>query len=196
MIIVIDGYNVLKQIAPAELVSERERNQFIAVLGRYAKRKKHKLVVVFDGGPYEWAHKEPVHGVCVVYSGIHESADEYIVHYLEERKTRDILLISSDHELCLRASEFAIPSLGSGDFYTLVQEALRKKDEQRAMQQKEKAVKITQAKNAELDALMIEASQHVPIKREDLTSADKQQVRPSYRVSKKERKLLAKLKKL
>src|SRR5690349_18507069 len=124
MIIVVDGYNLIKNVIPGREVNEPERRKFLALFGAYAQRKKHSLVVVFDGGPYEWVHKENVLGVQVMYSGTRETADEVIVKYLYVQRTKELLLVSSDHEICVAASRLEIPSIGSLDFYGLMKEAL------------------------------------------------------------------------
>ncbi len=192
MIIVIDGYNILRSFIHTPYISDHDRDQFLALLKQYTQRKKHKIIVVFDGGPYEWTHKEKQHGIQVVYSGRHETADDYIVHYLEQHQSSDLLLVSSDRELNVVASQYATPSIGSFTFYKLVQEALESRGEQ--VKATGKALKISEKEMPELDVLMQEASEQVPIKEEDTESAVKKEVRA--KLSKKDRKLMAKLKKL
>src|SRR5690349_924443 len=100
MIIVLDAYNLLRAIPPyKKTISQKERAQFIAQLSAYARSKGHKVIIVFDGGPHEWPFKENMKFVQVVYSGMHESADEYIKEYIEIHKAKDLLLVSSDTEL-------------------------------------------------------------------------------------------------
>lgn len=194
MIIVIDGYNVLKQLISRD-VTDAERKQFIAQLGKYARYKKHKIILVFDGGPYEWPHKERISGIKVIYSGIHESADDYIMRYLDDHRSRDLLLVSSDHELNVWSSRLEIPSMDSSDFYGLLQEALRVDvSDQEALGGE--VVKITD-QESELDEIMQEASKVVPIKAEDVVASVKHdRSSPARKQSKKDRKLMKKLKKL
>src|SRR5437016_701581 len=113
MIIVIDGYNLLRTVPPyKKTITDTERKQFIAQLGRYGRAKGHKIVVVFDGGPYEWPIKEKQsNNVLLIYSGIHESADDCIRHYLEMHRTQDIVLVTSDRELNNYAAQFSITSI-------------------------------------------------------------------------------------
>src|SRR5579863_9041291 len=100
MIIVVDAYNLLRSVPPyKKTITDRERVAFIAQLSAYGRRKGHKIVIVFDGGPYEWPHKENGKTVQIVYSGIHESADDYIKEYVDAHKAKDLLLVSSDSEL-------------------------------------------------------------------------------------------------
>src|SRR5437870_4731380 len=97
MIIIVDAYNLLHAISSSKkAMTDKERAKFITLLGSYGKAKGHKMVIVFDGGPYEWPFKENTKRVCVVYSGMHESADDYIKQYLQEHRAKDLLLVSSD----------------------------------------------------------------------------------------------------
>ncbi len=193
MIIVIDAYNMLRSIPPhGRKVTESERKQFLNQLARYAQQKGHKIVVVFDAGPYEWPYKERHKGVYTVYSGVHKSADDYIKEYLKTCKTRDILLVSSDHELTMWAEKLDIPSIGAFHFYQLVQEV-----DKSGVQVKRggEIVKMTEHESDDVDTLMREASNVVPIKSDDLL-VSKQPSTKKKRPTKKERLLLKKLKKL
>ena len=191
MIIIIDGYNLIRQLlSTSGDITEKERRQFLKVLGVYVERKKHKLIVVFDGGPYDWAHKERVSGMQVVYSGRHDTADDYIMDYIGEHKTKDIFLVSSDHELALFASEQGIPSIASPDFFILVQRVIK----QPIIEDASYVVALSNESN-DLDTIMLEGSQTVPIKEEDLKPFGVRQ-RPPKRASKLDRKLYQKLKKL
>ncbi len=196
MIIIIDGYNLLKQRFFAQEISEKQRNAFIAQVGIYAKRKAHKIVVVFDGGPYEWANKERMSGVYVVYSGTNETADEYIKRYLDQHRAQDLLLVSSDRELNVHASHLDIPSIGSHDFYQLLLEAVREKKGE-IVAPEGTIKKLHESESEELDALMEQASEKVPLKAEDmLVQKEVKITKGRHKLSKKERKLLKKLKKL
>ena len=190
MILVIDGYNLLKHIDPYREVSEHERTVFLHMLKRYARRKKHKLVVVFDGGPFEWPHRETVGGATVIYSGRRETADEVIMHYVKDHKAKDLLLVSSDHELNLFASKHGIVSIGSDDFYRLVQDALEKSGTQ-----DEDASVTFDEHETDIDAVMEQASKIVPRKQEDMEPS-RISGPAVHRPSKKDRLLLKKLKKL
>ena len=47
--LIIDGYNLLGVRGPIRADMEHERTQLIHELGRYATRKRHQLMVIFDG---------------------------------------------------------------------------------------------------------------------------------------------------
>lgn len=197
MIIVIDGYNVLKtMLANSSLVTEKERNAFIRQLQIYGFLKKHKIVVVFDGGPHQWVHKEQVGKIVLIYSGINETADDVIKAYLKDRKTKDILLVSADRELNAWASHFKIPSINGDDFYGLVREALHQKNSiQTPHKTASVLVKLTEQENEALDALMEEESMKVKMKDEDLYIFTNQE-NDNHTLKKHERILRRKLYKL
>lgn len=195
MILLIDGYNVLKQISSSSLVSEKERNNFIKQLGCYAKIRQHKIVIIFDGGPYDRSSKEKVLGVYVIYSGALESADDYIKRYIDDHRSQDLLLISSDRELRNFASRFSIESLPSKKFYEIVQSFLQKKQFDFSKKQTV-FIKTTEKEDAELDAIMLEGSKVVPYKVEDFLNEHKRKKSKAHEPSKKERKKMKKIKKL
>lgn len=195
MIILIDAYNMLKQIITRREVAQHERTWFLSLMGRYSNKKKHHMVVVFDAGPYEWLHKERVHGVQVVYSGLHETADDYIKQYIRGHTEADLLLVSDDRDLNHYAARFSMPSISPRDFYILVQEALHAPVADR-LQSEQVATKIIDESHADVDLLMQEASCMVPTKRADEPDITHTGLADGRKLSKEERKLLQKLKKL
>ena len=194
MLLLIDAYNVLKRVTPSVIVDERERSRFVEQLGRYAKKKQHKIVLVFDGGFSGRATQERLFGIYVVYSGFEQTADDYIQEYLKKHKALDILLISSDRELRRSASQLNIESMPSHDFYERLQHALRFDDEK--MVREAPATKTAEGKDAELDAVMREGSKIVHHKVDDMVNKRGSRKRKAHRLSKKERKKMKKIKKL
>jgi len=196
MIIVVDGYNVLKQVLPSRQITEPERKAFIAQLGKYGRIKHHEIVLVFDGGPSDWVFKERIGGVLVVYPGPSNTADDYIKQYLAKRRTDDMMLISNDRELTQRASQLSISSLDAIYFYKLVQGTL-----QEALPEQKipggGLVKLIEEENPEVDELMKNASKRIATKREDLAPAEiSSRKSVAHKMSKEERKVQKKLKKL
>jgi predicted RNA-binding protein with PIN domain len=196
MIIVVDAYNLLRSVPPyKKTITDRERMQFIARLSAYGRRKGHKVVIVFDGGPHEWPFKEHMKTVTIVYSGIHESADDYIKEYIEAHHMKDLLLVSSDSELNRCADRLNIPSIDSSTFAHLVYQELSTK--QVALHTQDDVVKLHEGGTVDIDALMMEASKVVPQKSEDvIAETPKRHHVKQHDVSKQERALLKKLKKL
>lgn len=195
MIIVIDAYNVLKQVLAKQEVSDKERNTFIGQIGRYSKKKQHKAIVVFDGGPYEWVHKEKMNGLIIMYSGVHESADDVIKHYIEDHYTKELLLVSTDREINAVAARFDVPSINSKDFFALVRHALHE-EPQMDKEFHGNMVKISQDDDQVIDELMREASDFVPIKEEDVVMEVYSRMRSAHAEGKGNKKLLRVLKKL
>ncbi len=191
MIIIVDGYNVLKQFSSKLEINEQERRAFATKLGRYAKRKDHKVILVFDGGSSGRPSKEKIHGVELVYSGFKQTADEFIIEYIEMRKKGRMLLVSSDYELCLAAQDLQVTSINAMDFYPLLAE----KDEESIKKKVgNKLVKTSKTEHPELDALMQQASMRIPKKEED--REDKKMVQKMQKLSKEEKRLMQKVKKL
>jgi predicted RNA-binding protein with PIN domain len=195
MIIVVDAYNLLRAVPPyKKTITDQERARFIAQLGAYGRRKGHKVVIVFDGGPHEWPFRENMKTVQVVYSGIHESADDYIKEYIDAHRAKDLLLVSSDSELNRFAAQLNIPSIDSLSFNQLVHEAFRTTE---SMHKKtDVVVKLAHDNVVDIDALMLEASKTVPVKSEDFAPTDKERSVKKAQLGKDERALLKKLNKL
>ena len=98
MIIIIDGYNLLNLIHGPN-VSEMQRSACINLLGRYIKKRQHKMIIVFDAGPCIYPMQEKQHGVTVIYSGSYQSADDSIIKFVQENHQKELLVISADREL-------------------------------------------------------------------------------------------------
>ncbi len=196
VIIIIDGYNLLKQVMPDEDIGEGQRERFIKQLSEYAHKKKHHVVLVFDGGSYVRPTKEIKGDVQIIYSGYHESADDYIYRYVEKHKSYDMLLISSDRELRKKvAACAAVEAVHPEEFYRLFLQKLCCTPEQVRVNKKSKSLKTSQEENAEVDALMAEFSTLKPMPKSEVSVHEFREKRP-HRKSKKERKLLTKIKKL
>jgi len=98
--LIIDGYNLLGVRGPICADMEHERTQLIHELGRYAQRKHHQLIVVFDG----WKSGDPVEGqesmsgITVIFSKLGERADQVIQRLCVEHGSTTVV-ISSDREI-------------------------------------------------------------------------------------------------
>ena len=196
MIIIIDAYNLLRAVPPyKKTITDKERAQFISRLGAYGRRKGHKIVIVFDGGQHEWPFKEHMKTVTVVYSGIHETADDYIKEYVQAHRAKDLLLVSSDAELNSFAAHVKIPSIDASSFNQLVYEALRGK-EVAAHKNGDVVVKLADDNQRDIDELMLQASKSVPEKSEDVVSKKNRSGTKKAQLGKAERALLKKLNKL
>lgn len=189
MHIIIDGYNVLKQMLTDEQIGLPQRRAFINMLGRYAVQKNHSITVVFDGGPNTWPTQEKDHGVTVIYSGTKQTADDIIKKLLSAKKY-GILLVSSDNELKAAMARAQGASINADEFYALVKNELMQKNEKSAT---DILIKTTTDSESWLDDLM--RSDMSNMYKYDEPEED-QRESPSQRLSKKERAYVQKIKKL
>ena len=162
MIVIIDGYNVLKMTHPALQVSERERTAFITSLARYGAITQHTILLVFDGGNSMWPETELYKTVSVVYSGYRSSADYVIKDLLERHSKKEVVLITTDRELNKYAEQFAIPSIESIDFYRFMHDRLTAVPDKREHKNIAPVQKRSgHVSSKELDAMMVEGCQKV-----------------------------------
>lgn len=190
MIIVIDGYNILKYNAGQLYVSEERRRHFVRRCARYGHFKNNSIVIVFDGGDSQWQSSYKDHDALVIYAGHGKSADDAIKRYMSKQRADNLLLISSDNELAYWASERHIASMGAPDFLQILSTySIKQADHSTSAS----IIKTTQDSSPELDALMQEAALMNVSKPEDNpTIRDKN----ADKLSKSERQLYKKLKKL
>ena len=189
MIIIVDAYNVLKQVQQ-KLISERERCAFINLLKKYGRNKGHQVVVVFDGGPCTWPSKEVVGCVTVVYSGAQMSADDYIRRYIKEHCNKELLLVTNDRELRKNGMRYEVDAIDSLDFYRNIN------SEYAAPKEKvvdARLIKLTENVVEEVDILMQELGKMPPKKEEEKVT---RHIKSGFTPSKKERKIIKKIKKL
>ncbi len=156
MIVVVDAYNILKQVMPTLHITDRQRERFLSMVGAYATIKKLILVVVFDGGPHQWPHKEKRGGVEIIYSGTRQTADEYIRTYIQGNKEKELLLVTSDRALCSWAVMHRVESVDAVPFYTTLKMATQKKEDRVVQKESDVPVKTSQNTVAELDELMMQ----------------------------------------
>lgn len=192
MKLIIDGYNLIKNIEPHEHISENRRLEFINRLIRYARKKNIKIVIVFDGGDFSFPSTEKADKlVKVYYSGYKETADEVIKDYIDKHKEKGFMLVSTDNELRSYAKLHGIESLSSADFNKILSEA--EGTSVNVLKSNDTLHKTTSQENPELDILMEEASKKIIKKQEDV---EKGRESSGFKLSKKERQKKQKLKKL
>ena len=190
MHIVIDGYNILKQALHQGNISESQRRAFINLLGKYAIKKNHKIMIVFDGGQGSWPFQEKDHGVSVLYSGTTYTADDCIKKYAQERKF-NCLIVTSDNEIKQWAQAHNIITIEALEFYSLVREQMQVKPMPTIAHE---LIKTSLHNNALIDELMYQYTKQVPYKEE---ANESQNRTPTARaLTKKEREYLKKIKKL
>ena len=130
MIILIDGYNLLKQVFhKVKGKFSQQREQLIKQLVYYKQKKKNdidQIIIVFDGGLFNHAERFVQDGVIVIFSGKKDSADDWIINYTEKNKQKSnkILVISSDKEIVSKCDRFGADSLNVLKFYDILQKVL------------------------------------------------------------------------
>lgn len=102
--IIIDGYNFIRQSMSPRLLNTRdlqqEREILIDILAAYKSRKPHAVTVVFDGtrAPADLARKDRVRGIEIVFSAAGQTADT-VIKQLAAREKEKALVVSSDREI-------------------------------------------------------------------------------------------------
>lgn len=125
MIIIVDGYNLLKQVfyySPAKIKGDIDkiRSRLINNLALYKQKKGHEVIVVFDGGSTSKATREISNGIVTIFSGYKKSADEWILEYIEKHSPGEFLLVTNDRKLIDLAKKFGSDSLDVFSFHQIV----------------------------------------------------------------------------
>jgi predicted RNA-binding protein with PIN domain len=161
MIVIIDGYNLLKLIHGPN-VSEMQRSACANLLGRYVKKRQHKVIMVFDAGPCIYPMQEKKHGITVIYSGSFQSADDTIVKFVQDNAQKEILVISADRELLQQVEQLKAHTLEPLVFYAKVREVCTVSDKTEAVQADGSVIKFTimydDENYADVDEIMYEAA--------------------------------------
>ncbi len=130
MIILIDGYNLLRYIFPSVKGSlDKQRMQFIRLLGFYREKKRDtikEIIVVFDAGPFHHATREIRMGIVIIYSGQKSSADEWLLNYVAAHKNYEKVLVSLDRALIASCKLSNTQCMDVEQFYYSVQDVLLK----------------------------------------------------------------------
>lgn len=157
MTIVVDAYNILKQVLHTDFINESQRLKFMQEFDVYVQKRKNEVILVFDGGISLDEDVSSVKHIQVVYSGQMHSADDWIKQFVKQGQGKDILLVTSDRELRRYAALYHIESIGSLRFYEIMkqimqQEVIHDKNMKNAL------CKTTNLDNLEVDMLMEEGS--------------------------------------
>lgn len=171
--VIVDGYNFLKSIAfsPHEDM-ERAREDLTARLSEYSQIKGHRLVVVFDGkGSSSFRRQVLKRGnVEVWFSKAGEEADQ-VIREMAWRKKERAFVVTSDRALSASVRAWRVVSLSCEEFERKLREARR-------------------FPVSKMDALLLEKGE---IEMEHPPGKGKGR---AYRLPKKEKKRLSKLRKL
>ena len=189
MILIIDGYNLLKTMLGSQESSEHKKNQLVSALAAY--KNGHTLQLIFDGGltQHKNLEKHNEH-LSVIHVGYKKSADDYIKIVLGDMKGKECALVSSDNELIESALCHDIVALDSALFARV----LEKKDERPISKTRTADLrKLNKHATEEIDELMEVSSRTIPRKPEGI---EPRRERARVTKSKYEKRVMKVLKKL
>lgn len=125
MIILIDGYNLIRQSESLRRYErktlEAGRQALIAKLTDYGRKRNHKITVVFDGIQNGWADegRDREGGINIIYSRHGERADD-VIKRMATHTMEEILVVSSDREIASYVKKLGKTSLSSLEFETII----------------------------------------------------------------------------
>lgn len=193
MILIIDGYNILKPIYAGQKISENQKSLFINQIRKYCQNNKNnRAIIVFDAGGNVYPEITHSGYVTVVHSGSLYSADEYIKDYIQKNKNKaEFLLVSSDRDIKNFARNFSIESIASYEFYKFLEN--KSESNTLSFNNIKKINREDSESNPELDKLMQQYSNISTYKEEN--NLENRAGNPQ-KLSKKERKTVKIIKKL
>ncbi len=129
MIIIIDGYNLLKQLHPNNKENlESHKKTLLRKLGTYKKIKQNtikEIIIVYDGGCLAHALREIHHGIVTLEAGYKNSADDWIIDYVNRYKNEEITIVSMDRALCLTCEQHGAFSISVFDFVQALNQVIQ-----------------------------------------------------------------------
>jgi predicted RNA-binding protein with PIN domain len=139
--VVIDGNNLLYAVRAIEgPFSSVGRDTLCQSVGSWARRRKERVHLVFDGPSPPGASAKSVAGrpIRVTYSGRGVSADAVVERILDtDSAARRLMVVSSDRALIRAAKRRRARAIRSEEFWALVQRDLAR-PAQRRTEPKEK----------------------------------------------------------
>jgi predicted RNA-binding protein with PIN domain len=196
MIILIDAYNLLKTVLHVKFISDSQRMQFLHLFDRYAQhRPSNQIILVFDGGQDLYEVEQNYKHITLFYSGSMQIADDVIKKKLCAYKSHDILLITCDRELRRYAANYQIESLGSLEFYKILQGTMQLQ-EQKEVIVAQTICKTSVGNNVALDTLMELGSRRLVKKDQDQEIKIMMRISDDRHDTKKDKKLLKKIAKI
>ena len=117
----IDGHNLIGQMAQLQLSDPEDELKLIMLLGRFALRRKRRLVVVFDRGVY--GRTIPAsHGVSVRFARSPGDADALIIKQLRRFVSpQEWVLVSSDRALIAVAEDVGCRVVQAHEFAAMLE---------------------------------------------------------------------------
>lgn len=195
MTIVIDAYNFIKYVTKTSFVSDQEIREWISTFKEYARFRNNTVIIVFDAGPGLYQMTEYYGKVTVIYSGQMKTADDVIQDFLQQNQGKDLLLVTSDREICVFAEKVNIVSVGSDDFYKIFNHVMSRQEnyEQKIVHTLHK---ITDQELDDLDTLMEEGSRNLVHYQDHKQEQIPFRLRDGRKASKTDKRLLKKIEKI
>ncbi len=193
MIILIDAYNLFKTVLHTPFIQSSQRITFLTMFEIYGQRRvSNEIILIFDGGQDPYEIEENYKHLTLFYSGFKQSADDLIKKKLTALKGFDILLVTSDRELRQYARQYQIESLGSMEFYRILQDVMKAHDKKEVIVA-QTIHKTSSERNSDLDTLMEYGSRLLVMKEIDKDIKVVVRYSDEQSGSKKDKKLLKKI---
>lgn len=149
---IIDGNNLIGSFSDIDIEDPEARRKLIEILRKFQENKKSNIIIVFDGQPDAYSHKQPLsERLTVVYPKYGNSADDEIKKILNSYTYfKDVVLVSSDRELKSFARKKGAKVVNSTEFHYELKRSYR------AQGRKEDVIKRihTSLSNSEVDKWM------------------------------------------
>ena len=118
MSILIDGHNLIGQSPDLTLADPDDEARLVQRLKVYRSIVRKPITVIFDSGAsYVPPHKLSGGGVEVVFADLRSSADKLIISRIEHcTAPRELLVVSSDHEIQVTARVRGTRVMSAQDF--------------------------------------------------------------------------------
>jgi predicted RNA-binding protein with PIN domain len=129
MIILIDGYNLIRQSDNLRRYErktlEAGRQALITRLIEYGKKKNHQMTVVFDGIQNGWADegRDREEGINIIYSRHGERADD-VIKRMAAHTMEEMIVVSSDREITSYVKKLGKTSLTSVEFEMIMNKVI------------------------------------------------------------------------
>ncbi len=116
---IIDGNNVIGSSPDIVLEDANSREKLVNLVRKFQRRKKNKVIVVFDGEPQSISQEENhTEKIVIKFPQMGNSADDEIKKILNGYNYfRDVILVTSDRELKTIAKKKGAKIINSIEFY-------------------------------------------------------------------------------
>jgi predicted RNA-binding protein with PIN domain len=126
MAYIVDGNNVMGQTPGWHRDKSGARRKLVEQLAEFARAKKARVAVVFDGEPDRLMPEASAHrGVKIFYAERGSNADARIERLVESSADRrGLVVVTSDRRLAFAARSLGAATIRSGEFRLQIQQAL------------------------------------------------------------------------